>query len=51
MNEHGHGVHRRIRDSSRGLGLLKRSLLGSVSDYILHNSDAPVIVVREEEKA
>ncbi len=34
---------------SRGLGLIKRSFLGSVSDYILHNSDAPVIVVRETE--
>ncbi|KAI3647660.1 hypothetical protein MP228_007881 [Amoeboaphelidium protococcarum] len=32
---------------SRGLGLIKRSLLGSVSDYILHNSDFPVIIVRE----
>ena len=25
------------------------SLLGSVSDYVLHNSEAPVIVVREGE--
>ena len=32
---------------SRGLGLLKRTVLGSVSDYILHNCDAPVIVIRE----
>ena len=34
---------------SRGLGLLKRSLLGSVSDYVLHESNAPVIIVKEQE--
>ena len=36
---------------SRGLGMIKRSFLGSVSDYILHNSSAPVIVVRENEES
>lgn len=33
---------------TRGLGLLKRSFIGSVSDYVLHNASAPVIVVREK---
>jgi nucleotide-binding universal stress UspA family protein len=32
---------------TRGLGALKRTLMGSVSDFVLHNSDVPVIVVRE----
>lgn len=29
------------------LTVIIRSLLGSVSDYVLHNSEAPVIVIRE----
>ena len=32
---------------SRGMGTIKRSLLGSVSDHCLHACDCPVIVVRE----
>jgi nucleotide-binding universal stress UspA family protein len=32
---------------SRGLGTLKRALLGSVSDYIAHNASCPVVIVRE----
>ena len=35
---------------SRGLSLIKRSLLGSVSDYVLHNSDVPVVIIRENNK-
>lgn len=36
---------------NRGLGALKRSMmsligLGSVSDYCVHNSPAPVIIVK-----
>ena len=30
---------------SRGFGAIKRALLGSVSDYIVHNSNIPVAVV------
>lgn len=40
---------------SRGMGSLKRSLmslvgLGSVSDYCLHHSNCPVLVVRSDDK-
>ncbi|KAI8593222.1 hypothetical protein BDZ88DRAFT_405918 [Geranomyces variabilis] len=31
---------------SRGMGTIKRALLGSVSDHCVHNSPCPVIVVR-----
>ncbi|KAI8051491.1 hypothetical protein BDF22DRAFT_690982 [Syncephalis plumigaleata] len=31
---------------SRGLGVLKRTLLGSVSDYCAHNCSMPIIVVK-----
>ena len=30
---------------SRGMGKVRRTLLGSVSDYIVHHSSIPVIVV------
>ena len=30
---------------SRGLGKIRRTLIGSVSDYVVHNSKIPVIVV------
>ncbi|KAM7541009.1 hypothetical protein Aperf_G00000032759 [Anoplocephala perfoliata] len=30
---------------SRGLGAIKRTILGSVSDYIVHNSHVPVAVI------
>lgn len=33
---------------TRGLGMLARTVLGSVSDFVLHNSSSPVIVVREQ---
>ncbi|CAI5993983.1 unnamed protein product [Closterium sp. NIES-64] len=33
---------------SRGLGLLTRQLLGSVSSYCVHNAPVPVLVVRPE---
>ncbi|CAG2233905.1 unnamed protein product [Mytilus edulis] len=29
---------------SRGLGTVRRTILGSVSDYILHHADVPVLV-------
>ena len=31
---------------SRGLGLLRRALLGSTSSYVVHNAPCPVLVVR-----
>jgi len=33
---------------SRGLGPIKKMLMGSVSDYIVHNCECPVIVAREK---
>jgi nucleotide-binding universal stress UspA family protein len=33
---------------SRGLGPLKRALMGSVSDSVVHHSPCPVMVVRPE---
>ncbi|KAG9296744.1 hypothetical protein G9A89_001376 [Geosiphon pyriformis] len=37
---------------TRGLGMVKRQILGSVSDYIVRHSDCPVFVVKEKgEKA
>jgi nucleotide-binding universal stress UspA family protein len=32
---------------SRGLGTFKRAFLGSVSDYIVHHSEIPVIIVKK----
>jgi nucleotide-binding universal stress UspA family protein len=31
---------------SRGLGAIRRALLGSVSTYVVHNAPCPVLVVR-----
>jgi len=33
---------------SRGLGTIKKMIMGSVSDYIVHNCECPVIVAREK---
>ncbi|XP_028398365.1 uncharacterized protein LOC114521975 [Dendronephthya gigantea] len=30
---------------TRGLGTIRRTILGSVSDYVLHHSDCPVSVI------
>jgi len=32
---------------TRGLGKIKRALLGSVSEYVIHHSHCPVTVVRQ----
>lgn len=34
---------------SRGHGKVRRTLLGSVSDYVLHHSHVPVIVCRHKD--
>jgi len=35
---------------SRGLGYLMRMFLGSVSDYVSHHADCPVIIVRQNDE-
>ncbi|KAK3584706.1 hypothetical protein CHS0354_036483 [Potamilus streckersoni] len=42
-NEHGAEF---IVTGTRGLGTIRRTILGSVSDYILHHSHVPVLVCR-----
>jgi len=37
-----------IVTGTRGLGTFSRTILGSVSDYVVHNATIPVIVVRKE---
>ena len=32
---------------TRGLGTIRRTLMGSVSDYVVHHARIPVIVVRD----
>ena len=34
---------------SRGQSKLRRTLMGSVSDYVMHHANCPVIVVRNRE--
>ncbi|ESO89873.1 hypothetical protein LOTGIDRAFT_234012 [Lottia gigantea] len=34
---------------SRGKGTLRRTFMGSVSDYVVHHADVPVLVVRHED--
>ncbi|CAI9722155.1 stress in QAH OAS sulfhydrylase 3 region-like isoform X1 [Octopus vulgaris] len=39
-----------IVTGSRGMGKIKRTVMGSVSDYILHHSPVPVLICRHKEK-
>jgi len=32
---------------SRGLGTIRRTLIGSVSDYVVHHAHCPVVVCRQ----
>ncbi|KAK2163388.1 hypothetical protein LSH36_80g01000 [Paralvinella palmiformis] len=33
---------------TRGMGKLRRTIMGSVSDYVVHHSSCPVIVCRQK---
>lgn len=37
-----------IVTGTRGLGKIRRTFLGSVSDYIIHHSHVPVLICREK---
>ncbi|KAL8602877.1 hypothetical protein ACOMHN_050149 [Nucella lapillus] len=34
---------------TRGLGKLRRTIMGSVSDYVIHHAHVPVLVVRHKD--
>ncbi len=33
---------------TRGMGTVRRTILGSVSDYVVHHSHCPVVVCRKQ---
>lgn len=35
---------------TRGMGVIRRTILGSVSDYVIHHSSCPVIICRFQEQ-
>ena len=37
-----------IVTGTRGMGKLRKTLLGSVSDYVLHHAHCPVLICRSE---
>lgn len=54
--EPGHGIVKVAEDEkaamivtgTRGMGTIRRKLLGSVSEYVIHHSSVPVMVCRQE---
>ena len=38
-----------IVTGTRGMGKVRRTLLGSVSDHVLHHSHVPVLICKSEE--
>jgi nucleotide-binding universal stress UspA family protein len=39
-----------IVSGTRGMGTIRRTFLGSVSDYIIHHAHVPVLVARHPEQ-
>uniref|UniRef100_K1P9S2 UspA domain-containing protein n=1 Tax=Magallana gigas TaxID=29159 RepID=K1P9S2_MAGGI len=52
----GHQIVKKAHDvgadlvltGSRGLGTIRRTVLGSISDYVIHHSNVPVIVCQHQ---
>lgn len=38
-----------IITGSRGMGMIRRTILGSVSDYVLHHAHCPVLICKHED--
>lgn len=38
-----------IVTGTRGMGTIRRTLVGSISDYVIHHSPVPVLVCRSKE--
>ena len=38
-----------IVTGTRGLGKIRRTIMGSVSDYVIHHAHVPVLVVRHKD--
>ena len=55
----GEAITKYIKDNNidlvvmgtRGLGTIRRTILGSVSDYVLHHANCPVAVIPTQEWA
>lgn len=58
---HGHAGHSIVKAAeannagmiicgSRGQGLIRRTILGSISDYILHHARMPVVICKHEDE-
>ena len=35
---------------TRGMGMVRRTILGSVSDYVVHHAHCPVVICRHADK-